>query len=279
MDERIAERSVEFILRNAADGVPFFLYAPFTNVHPPMIAHPDFAHMSASPYPANIAELDYRTGQVLDALEEAGVAENTIVVWVSDNAAGQLDGRVFGSNGPWRGMFGGGWEGSMRTPAIIRWPGHIPAGIVTDEIIATYDWLPTLAALTGESDRVPTDRPIDGLDMSRFVLGHAEHSGRDTFVFIGSDAEPISVKWKTMKVHFRQATSDSWVAPIVKTQIPAVYDLVADPNESINLMESELTLTWVIKAAMAPLVELTESATQYPHIPPGANFRGYPNHT
>ena len=66
---------------------------------------------------------------------------------------------------------GSGWEVSIRTPAMVRWPGHIPAGVVTDEIVATYDWMPTLAALIGESARVPTDRPIDGLDMSLFMLG------------------------------------------------------------------------------------------------------------
>ena len=275
MDEGIAERSVDFINRNAAEGTPFFLYAPFTNVHPPMVAHPDFVDISPSPYVANMAELDYRTGQILDALEEAGVADNTIVVWASDNAAGQLDGQVFGSNGPWRGMFGGSWEGSMRSPAIIRWPDHIPAGVVTDEIIATYDWLPTLASLVGEADRVPTDRPIDGLDMSAFMLGDTDTSPRDSFVFIGTDGEPWSVKWKTLKIHFRQAANDSWTSPIVKPQIPAVYDLEADPIESVNLMESELTLAWAIKAAMIPLVDLAQSAAEYPHIPTGADFQGY----
>ena len=278
MDEGIADRSADFIKRNAAEGRPFFLYAPFTNVHPPMIAHPDFADVSPSAYAANMAELDYRTGQILDALDEAGVADNTIVVWASDNAAGQLDGQAFGSNGPWRGMFGGSWEGSMRSPAMIRWPSHIPAGVVTDEIIATYDWLPTLASLVGEAGRVPTDRPIDGLDMSPFMLGNTDTSGRDSFIFIGTDGEPWSVKWKTLKVHFRQAATDSWTSPIVKPQIPAIYDLESDPIESVNLMESELTLAWVIKAAMIPLVDLAHSAARYPHIPTGAEFKGYDHH-
>jgi arylsulfatase len=275
MDERITERTVEFIHRNAASGTPFYIYAPFTNLHPPMIPHPDFADVSPSPLPGNLAELDYRTGQILDALEEAGVADNTIVVWVSDNAAAQLQGSVAGSNGPWRGAFGGGWEGSIRTPGIVRWPGHIPAGITSDEIVAAYDWMPSLAALAGLGDKVPDDRPIDGLDMSSFMLGETTSSGRESFLFMGTDAQIVSAKWKTMKVHFRLADSDSWTASLLKPQIPSVYDLAADPAETINLMDTDLTVSWVIGQALAPLIDLQASAQEYPHIPVGADFDGY----
>jgi arylsulfatase len=174
-------------------------------------------------------------------------------------------------------MFGGGWEGSIRTPGMIRWPGHIPAGVVSDEIIATYDWMPTLAALVGQDERMPDDRPIDGVDMASFMLGQTEASGRDTFLFMGTDAQIVSAKWKTMKVHFRLAESDSWTAPLVKPQIPSVYDLVADPSEKVNLMDSDLTVAWVIGQAMAPLISLQASAQEYPHVPVGAEFDGYNN--
>ena len=271
MDEGITQRTVGFIERNAEAGKPFFVYTSFTNLHPPMLAHPDFDD-ARSVYEATVSELDVRSGQILDALDQAGVADDTIVVWASDNATSAAMG---GSSGPWRGMFGGGWEGSIRTPAMIRWPGHVPAGVVSDEIIATYDWMPTLAALAGESGRVPDDRPIDGVDMSEFVLGRRNESGRDHFVFLGSDGEPLSVKWKDMKVHFREAMSDSWTAPLVKRQIPAIYDLAEDPGEQTDLMESELTVAWAIRAAMAPLVELQRSAQRYPHIEVGADFTGY----
>lgn len=271
MDEGIAKRTVEFIERNAGAGKPFFIYASFTNLHPPMIPHPDFDDGRGA-YSANVRELDVRTGQILDALDEAGVADDTIVVWASDNATSAAMG---GSSGVWRGKFGGGWEGSIRTPAMIRWPGRVPAGVVSDEIVATYDWLPTLAALAGESDRVPDDRPIDGIDMSEFVLGEREQSGRESFVFLGSDGEPLAVKWKDMKVHFKEAMSDSWTAPLLKRQIPAIYDLGADPGEQNDLMETELTVAWVIAAVMAPLIELGQSAAQYPHVEVGADFQGY----
>ena len=278
MDEKITEKTIDFIRRCAADDKPFFTYVPFTNVHPPMIPHPDFedATNSHKAAPKSIAELDHRAGQILDALDELGLTDNTIVIWASDNAAGTLLSEPMGSGGFWRGSFGGGWEGSIRTPAMIRWPDHIPAGVVTDEIMATYDWMPTLAALVGESDRVPTDRPVDGLDMSEFMLGESDSTNREHFVYFGTDGELISVKWKTMKVHFRYTESDSWIAPYVKSQIPMVCDLISDPHETIDLMQSDLTVGWVIGAALKPIIELKQSAATYRHIAVGEdNFNGY----
>ncbi|MCP4289122.1 MAG: sulfatase-like hydrolase/transferase, partial [Gammaproteobacteria bacterium] len=278
MDEKITEHTIDFIRRCAADDKPFFTYVPFTNLHPPMLPHPDFANAtnSTKAAPKGIAELDYRAGQILDTLDELELADNTIVVWASDNAAGTLLSEPMGSSGFWRGTFGGGWEGSIRTPAMVRWPEHIPAGVVTDEIIATYDWMPTLAALIGEADRVPTDRPIDGLDMSTFMAGEVETSGREDLVYFGSDGELVSVKWKTFKVHFRYAESTSWIAPYIKPQIPMVCDLISDPHETIDLMQSDLTLAWVIGAALRPIVALKQSATTYRHIGVGEDgFDGY----
>ena len=158
---------------------------------------------------------------------------------------------------------------------MVLWPGHVQSGVVSNEIIAAYDWMPTLAAMTGHGDLMPDDRPIDGIDMSSFMLGETDASGRDSFLFLGTDAQIVSSKWKTMKVHFRLADSDSWTAALVKPQIPSVYDLVSDPGEMVNLMDSDLTVTWVIGEALAPLMELAASANEYPHGPVGAEIEGY----
>jgi arylsulfatase len=135
--------------------------------------------------------------------------------------------------------------------------------------------MPTLAALIGESDRMPTDRPIDGLDMSSFVLGEDDTSGREYFVYMGTDGEVISIKWKTMKVHFRYTESTSWIAPHIKPQIPMVCDLISDPHETIDLMQSDLTYGWVIGAALRPLIALNQSAQQFRHVQVGEDFNGY----
>jgi arylsulfatase len=114
MDEQITGRTVEFIKRNAAAKKPFFVYVGLTQMHPPLIHHPDFTGKSGGgTYSDTLAELDYRTGQILDAIDTAGIADNTIVVWSSDNAAIALP-ATGGSNGPWRGAFASGFEGGMR---------------------------------------------------------------------------------------------------------------------------------------------------------------------
>lgn len=156
-DEQIATRASAFIKRSAEAGTPFFTYVCFTQMHPPVIPHPDFVGKSrGGAYSDTLAELDHRSGQVLDAIDAAGIADKTIVVWTSDNPATRGN-AAGGSNGPWRGQFGSGFEGGMRAPGMVRWPGRVQAGVVTDEIVAAVDWLPTLASLVGESGRVPDD--------------------------------------------------------------------------------------------------------------------------
>ncbi|MGI9621825.1 MAG: sulfatase-like hydrolase/transferase [Acidimicrobiales bacterium] len=277
MDEMITDKTIDFIRRKHTEGGPFYAYVGFTQVHPPVIPHPDFEDATASPHggPKAMAELDHRAGQILDVIDELGLAKDTIVAWVSDNGSGATAGESFGSGGFWKGCFGGGWEGSYRTPAMIRWPGKIPAGVVTDEMVAALDWFPTLAGLAGLSDKVPEDRPIDGMDMSGFMQGDSDTSGRDLYLYMGVDAEPISAKWKNFKVHFRHTEEYSWTAPYIKRQVPMVMDLINDPHEEIDLMDAELTYAWVIGLASQPLLELAMSAAQFRHIEPGEDFAGY----
>jgi arylsulfatase len=113
-----------------------------------------------------------------------------MVILSSDNASGgavlQVGPR---SNGPWRGNFlNTPFEGSMRAPAIIRWPGAVPAGVVTNEMLAPVDRLPTLAGMVGASKFVLKDRPIDGVDASAFMLGKSDMSGRDNYMFFARTA-------------------------------------------------------------------------------------------
>ena len=155
VDEKyIIPKTVEYIKRNAAAKKPFFVYVGYSEVHSPSspirispVSPPSAAGCIADV----IAEMDYRVGQILDAIKEAGIENNTIVVLSSDNASGGALPQVGGStNGPWRGdFFNTPFEGSMRVPAMIRWPGKISAGIVTNEILAAVDWLPTFAGIGG----------------------------------------------------------------------------------------------------------------------------------
>ena len=96
---------------------------------------------------------------------------------------------------------------------MVRWPGKVPAGVVTEEMLSAHDWYATFAALAGASDTVPTDRPMDGVDASKFLLGESEHTGRDTILFFGPDGSLMSVKWHNVKVTLRYSEGDD--KPIV----------------------------------------------------------------
>jgi arylsulfatase len=273
IEEQITERTIEFIRRKAAVEQPFFTYVGFTHIHPPFHHHPDFKGKSGGgKYSDILAEVDFRAGQILDALDEAGIAEDTIVVWNSDNATG-VAGGLAGSNGPWRGAFGSGFEGGMRVPAIVRWPGKIPAGVVSDEMLATYDWMPTLAALVGESDRIPTDRPIDGVDSSDLLLGKSDKAQRDYFIYYGSDGEVMSAKWKNIKVVFRYA--ETFDGPIIKPQFPMAFDLIDDPGEQLNLTSERMDMMWMFGPAIQRMIALQKSFAEYPNIQTGQEFDGY----
>jgi arylsulfatase len=279
LDELIVEKATEYIKAQASTDKPFFTYVALSHIHPPEAPHPDFDQTSPDRlggYADVIAEIDHRVGQIVDCVEEAGIAENTIIHLSSDNAAGKIPAfAVGGSNGPWRGdFFTPPTEGSMRVPAMVRWPGRAPAGVVTEELLTAHDWYTTFAALTGASDRVPTDRPIDGVDASKFLLGQSPSTGREACLFFGPDASLMSVKWHNVKAVLRYSVGDD--QPIVQPQFPMLFDLGSDPSELYNLFNEKMDMGWMFEICMQFIVEYERSVARYPNIKPGVEFEGYP---
>jgi arylsulfatase len=207
-DRKITGWAIDFMTRANEDGKPFYMYLPYTQVHIPPIPDPEFAHTTRRGNWADLlTQLDAFTGQILDALDELGLAEDTIVVWSSDNGGDPnfrmpaadpdpLGGQWEGFSGPWRGGYFTSLEGSNRAPCIIRWPGRIPAGKVSNELVRLVDWFTTLLLAAGAE--VPDDRMIDGMDMRGFLLGDAEESGRDTVLCIQGDRLQ-AIKWRQWK--------------------------------------------------------------------------------
>jgi arylsulfatase len=284
VDEKyIVPKTVDFIKSNAAANKPFYVYVGYSEIHPPMIPNPDYANKSTAHsgiFADCIAEMDDRVGQIMDAVNEAGIDDNTIIILSSDNGGGGcLPQAGVGSNGPWRGdFFNTPFEGSMRVPAMIRWPGKIPAGVVTEQRFAAVDWLPTLAGLVGESKRVPTDRPIDGVDASAFMLGKSDATGRESYMFFGADGELMSIKWKNYKTVLRYTTNapdPAIQSPYIKPQLPMFYDLSSDPHEDTNLFWSDLTMGWMFGPSFKLIFEYEVSVKEHPNIKVGEEFDGY----
>jgi arylsulfatase A-like enzyme len=284
VDEKyIVPKTVEYIQRNASAKKPFFVYVGYSEIHPPVMANPDFAGKSdkrGGVYADVIGEMDYQVGQILDAIKAAGVEDNTIVILSSDNGGGGAIPQAGGAtNGPWRGdFFNTPFEGSMRVPAMIRWPGKVPAGVVTQEMLAAVDWLPTLAGMVGASKLVPKDRPIDGVDASAFMLSKSNTTGRDSYMFFGIDGELMSIKWKIYKTVFRytdNTLSPAMQSAYIKPQIPMFYDLSSDPHEDNNLFYTDLTNGWMLAPDFKIIGEYVRSIKEYPNIKPGEDFNGY----
>ena len=161
----------------------------------------------------------------------------------------------------------------MRTPAMIRWPGRIAAGTVTDEILADLDWHRTIAHLIGEEARIPTDRPIDGVNQADFILGRQEKSARDHVVTYVGD-RVFAVKWRTLKVHF--FASEGTHSVVQSYTFPQVYDIKEDPGELFELWGNEgYAHAWVMAPVSKILAGLAASMREYPNIEPGQDFRGY----
>jgi arylsulfatase len=261
IDAEITKRSIAFMERQAKAKKPFFTYATITQPHLPTLPHPAFAGKTGNGDWADmLAEMDHNVGQMLDAVDRLGVRDNTVVIFASDNGP-EFVRPWDGWAGPWRGQYFTAWEGGIRVPFMIRWPGKIPAGQVSDEIVHAVDLFPTLAAMTGAA--VPKDRPIDGVDQSAFFLGKSVKSGREGILIFCADRLQ-AVKWRNYKVHFYQ--QDTMVSPAVKLGIPLLFNLYTNPREDEAKPSTE---SWIIGPVLKMVGEFEASTRKFPLIPMG----------
>ncbi len=261
IEAEITSRTVDFIKRNASVGKPFYAYVPFSLVHMPTLPHPEFAGKTGNGDWADcLAEMDYRTGQILDAVKQAGVEDNTLVVFTSDNGP-EATHPWEGDSGPWRGSYFTAMEGSIRVPFIIRWPGTVPAGRISNEIVHIVDLFTTLAHVGGAE--VPKDRPIDGVDQGDFFLGKQENSNREGFPAYVAD-RLSAVKWRNWKVHF--ILQENMYDPPQVLPLPKVINLLTDLKEERDVAPHN---TWVAEPVMKIIREFQASLMKYPPIKVG----------
>jgi arylsulfatase len=259
IDAEITKRSVAFIEKQSKVGQPFFAYVALTQPHLPTIPNPTFSGKTGNGDWADmLAEMDFNVGQIIDAVEKAGETQNTIFIFTSDNGAEYLK-PWDGWSGPWRGAYFTALEGGIRVPFIIRWPGKIAAGQVSNEIVTGSDMFATLAKFTGA--KVPSDRPMDSEDQSDFFLGKTQKSAREGFP-IWCAERLTAVKWRNWKMHFIR--QDNMFDPPVKNPVPVIYNLFTDPREEKPTPDS-----WVVGPMLKIVGEFDQSVKQYPLISMG----------
>ena len=261
MEAEITSRAVQFIKRNASAGKPFFAYVPFSLVHMPTLPNLEFAGKTGNGDWADcLAEMDYRTGQILDAIKQAGIEDNTLVIFTSDNGP-EATHPWEGDSGPWRGTYFTAMEASLRTPFIIRWPGKVPAGRVNNEIVHIVDMFTTLARVGGAA--IPEDRPIDGVDQLDFFLGKQDVSNREGFPAYVAD-RLSAVKWRNWKAHF--IWQENMYAPPQTLPLPKVINLLTDRKEERDVGAYN---SWVADPVVKIVGEFEASLKRYPPIKVG----------
>ena len=204
LTKRYTEQVVSFIEDNQEN--PFFVYLPHTFPHLPIFASPNFRGKSANGrYGDSIEEIDWSTGQILDCLDRLKLAENTLVIFTSDNGS---NGRNGGSNRPLSGAKGSTMEGGMRVPMIVRWPGKIPAGTTSTELATMMDLLPTFCALTGAA--LPLKK-LDGFDISEMLFRKGDAKSQYEALYYYRRRQLQAIRYGDWKYHLPlKATHPNW---------------------------------------------------------------------
>ena len=250
MDREITDQAIDFIRRKADGDQPFFTFLAYTQTHEPVDPHPDYYGSTGHGSFADVlAQTDDYVGELLDTIDELGLTENTIVIFTSDNGREGVP-RSWGFTGPWRGSMFSPYEGSLRVPFLIRWPGRIPPGQVSNDIVHQVDLLPTIAGIIGAE--LPDDRVYDGVDQSGFFMGEEDRSARESIViYIGN--ELFGVKWRNWKLLLKDIDRTDGYA-IRELAYPSVYNLIVDPKEEVPEL-NYLNDTWID----VPLYEVLEA--------------------
>ena len=266
IDRELTDRSIDFMQRHAKGEKPFFLYIPYTQTHLPVDPSPEFKGKTGNGFYADVlAQIDAYTGDLLDAVDELGIRDNTIFIFTSDNGP-EMSVPFHGASGPWSGTYFTGREGSLRVPFIIRWPNKIPAGSVSNEIVHEMDLFTTLATMTGAT--VPDDRIIDGVDHTEFFLGNQAKSAREAIVvYVGNTI--YGIKWRNWKMMFKDIEHGAG-DPTKEYGLPLFIDLHTDMKEEYPMDPRLSQNFWVRWPAGAVLTEHLKSLKEEPPVPAGA---------
>lgn len=263
IDDDIADRAADFIKRQAQADKPFFTWVNFTHMHFRTHVKPESKGQSGrwqSPYHDAMIDHDKNVGTVLKALDDAGIADNTFVMYSTDNGP-HMNSWPDGAMTPFRNEKNSNWEGAYRVPCMVRWPGKIKPGSVSNQIVAHHDWLPTFAAMAGDADVAGKLQKgikagdmtykvhLDGYNLVPYLTGQAEKSPRESFLYCNDDQQLTGLRYDNWKLVFMEqrvnGTLRIWAEPFVTLRVPKIFNLRLDPYERADVT-SNTYYDWLI---------------------------------
>ncbi len=252
-DEEFLEAALDFIDRQDEAGKPFFVWFNTTHMHFRTHTKPESLGQAGrwqSPYHDTMIDHDKHVGALLDKLDELGVADDTIVFYSTDNGP-HMNTWPDGGMTPFRNEKNSNWEGAFRVPGMVRWPGVIEPGTVSNDIVSLHDWLPTFLAAAGEPDIVEKLKKghqagdktfkvhIDGYNLLPYLTGDEEKSPRPGFFYFSDDGDLVALRYDNWKIVFMeqtvQGTLEIWANPFVPLRVPKLFNLRTDPFERADI--------------------------------------------
>jgi arylsulfatase len=263
VDDDVANRAVDFIQRQNKAGKPAFVWVNFSHMHFRTHTKPESIGQAGrfqSPYHDTMIDHDKNVGTVLKALDDLGIANNTFVMYATDNGPHMNSWPDAGMT-PFRSEKNTNWEGAYRVPAMVRWPGKITPGTVSNEIVAHHDWLPTLLAITGDAQvkekllkgyqvgDMTHKVHLDGDDLVPYLTGQVAKSPRESFVYINDDQQMTALRYDNWKFVLMEqeavGTMRIWANPFTSLRVPKIFNLRTDPYERADIT-SNTYYDWLI---------------------------------
>jgi arylsulfatase len=262
-DDDFVAAAKDWIKRQHAAGKPFFCWVNTTHMHFRTHTKPSSLGQAGrwqSPYHDTMIDHDRNVGELLDLLDQLGIANDTFVMYSTDNGP-HMNSWPDGAMTPFRSEKNTNWEGAFRVPMVVRWPGKIPAGVASNEIVQHHDWLPTFLAMAGEPDvkekllkghQAAGKRfkvHLDGFNLLPYLTGQEKKSPRQGFIYFNDDGDLVALRFDNWKIVFMEqrlrGTMGVWAEPFVPLRIPKLFNLRTDPFERADIT-SNTYYDWLI---------------------------------
>jgi arylsulfatase len=292
VDEEVTAGAIDFIERANAAGQPFFLWWNSTRMHVwTHLKQESEGVTGLGVYPDGMVEHDGHVGQILDKLDELGLAENTIIMYSTDNGAESFSWPDGGTT-PFRGEKNDNWEGGYRVPMLLKWPGKIEPGTQVNEIISHTDWFPTFAAALGDDDIKGKLKQgtsfgdksfkvhLDGYNFLPYIEGKTEEPPRKAFFYFSDTGDLLNLRYNQYKVVFGEQRAhgiDVWREPFVFLRAPKLFNLRSDPFEEADEIGIGYEQWWaehmfVFVPAQAIVAEFLATFQEFPPRQTPASF-------